>query len=124
MSVLLLIALLSQSPQAPAPPPTAQDDCIVQHFARQVSATGTPPGWVENKDATRTLKEVLGQPISDPELVLDGYSYHFHRPTRDADHVYVLQTGGLAGNVRVYGPFPLPHCTQSVQTTATRARGT
>lgn len=121
MHPMLLAALLASSP-ASAPPmqvPVPQPSCVARHFAPMVGPSGeVPRSWAENKEVALAINGIPGERIREPGPASHGYYVWFHRPAADADHGYVVQSGGLAGNMRVYGPFPLPQCAPAGATNA------
>ena len=114
MLSIVLIAALSQftlfeKPEVIDPP---KKSCTSLYFSKLVNAFGVPRSWDENKRAPAAVEDGVGELINDSGVVADGFHHWFYRDGKNSNHGYIVQVGGLAGNKRVYGPFPLPKCAQ------------
>ena len=110
MFSLLLAAALTASPPihaASGARDTAQ--CTADRLKRFVSPLGTNQVWPKAQELPVQLHGQMGTVLSEQGQVLDGYRHVLHvEPAKNT--AYVVQVGGFAGTMTVFGPLPVAAC--------------
>lgn len=115
----LALAFLLQAAPAPAPeqivvPPPVSDAavaCALQRLKPFVGPYGIQQAWPVAEALPAGYEHALGTLLSDTGIIADGYQQFLHVDA-GARAVYVVEQGGFAGTRKVFGPLPLPRCTQ------------
>lgn len=102
----MILVIDSGAPSTVVDPVTA---CVAERIRPFVGPYGVQQAWPTIAPPPEALQHTLGTPLSDTGMVADGYRHTLHADT-EARTVYVVEQGGFAGTVKVYGPLPLPQC--------------
>ena len=106
-NLLLVLALLADSPATVAVQPLAVAACTAERLRPFVGPTGIRQSWPVVAELPDHLAD--GHLLSDQGLVADGYMQTLHVDVA-AQAAFVVQQGGFAGLRTVYGPLPVSSC--------------
>lgn len=92
------------------PSPADLARCTADRLRRFASPMGISQPWPRD-DALATERGVYegSTLLSDSDAVADGYRQTLHVDAA-ARRAWVIEQGGYAGTVRVYGPLPVASC--------------
>ena len=110
MHLLVLAAAMAATSPPVAPVPEQRvEECTAQRLKRFVGPFGAQQSWPVAAELPAQLQHYAGLVLSEPGVVLDGYRHVLHVEAR-TNSAYVLQQGGIAGQVVVFGPLPVAAC--------------
>jgi hypothetical protein len=81
----------------------AVSTALLERFAQCVGPTG-PRMQLPVAVGELKLKSAYTIPLSEPGIVSDGY-YHWLVLSNASDTAFIVQSGGIAGERTVFGPF-------------------
>lgn len=112
---LAFVVFALASAASPTSGPSHRDDvraCTAARLRPYMSPYGLRQPWPRLAELPAALVDDAGEVLGDMGHVSDGYRQTLHVDGK-ARAAYVLEQGGFAGSVRVYGPLPVAACAAS-----------
>lgn len=106
---LLLLILLGGGTAPAVDSSAALISCTAQRLKPFVDPLGIKQSWPVAEELSPQFQNSFGMLISDQGAVADGYMHTLHVDLRERK-AYVVEQGGFAGRMKVYGPLPVALC--------------